>query len=167
EIFLDITCMLKRKPKADAIRILECCGFNPIIGLKVLEQRSLITIISSKYGQWIDEEIKDILANDMGSEATRCLRLDMWRGNSIILMNGLRKMKKLRYLEVDFAIYDNWESDLKLNSQYFTNSLEYLKCSDYPFLYLPKTFQANNLVGLEMQRSRMVQLWEEGEKKVE
>ncbi|GKE28719.1 disease resistance TIR-NBS-LRR class family protein, partial [Tanacetum coccineum] len=33
--------------------------------------------------------------------------------------------------------------------------------------YLPKTFQANNLVGLEMEYSRrMVQLWEEEEKKV-
>nr|GEZ57729.1 hypothetical protein [Tanacetum cinerariifolium] len=175
EIFLDIACILKGKHKADVIRILECCGFHARIGLKVLEQRSLITIREfdqtlgmhdhiEELGKnivrrlhpdepyqhshlWIDDEIEDILANDMGTEATRCLKLDMSRGNSRIVMKVLGKMKKLR--------------------QYFPNSLKYLKCWHYPFLYLPKTFQANNLVGLEMERSRrMVQLWEEGEKKV-
>nr|GEY66156.1 Toll/interleukin-1 receptor (TIR) domain-containing protein [Tanacetum cinerariifolium] len=51
--------------------------------------------------EWIDEEIEDILANDLGTEATRHLRLK--RGNSTIVMNGLRKMKKLKYLEVYFT----------------------------------------------------------------
>nr|GFA62615.1 Toll/interleukin-1 receptor (TIR) domain-containing protein [Tanacetum cinerariifolium] len=44
EIFLDIVCMLKGKRKIDAIRILESCGFHARNGLKVLEQKSLITI---------------------------------------------------------------------------------------------------------------------------
>ncbi|GKB85358.1 hypothetical protein Tco_0957630 [Tanacetum coccineum] len=59
---------------------------------------------------WSDKEIEDILANDMGTEETRCLRLDLSRGNSRILMKGLGIMKKLRYLEVNFAHYDS-ESD--------------------------------------------------------
>lgn len=50
EIFLDIACMLKNKTKAKAITILESCGFHARIGLKVLEQRSLITLISSGLG---------------------------------------------------------------------------------------------------------------------
>ncbi|GJU25610.1 disease resistance TIR-NBS-LRR class family protein [Tanacetum coccineum] len=192
EIFLDIACMLKGQSKKDAIRILESCGFHARIGLKVLEQRSLITIISSKYDQvlgmhdhieemgknivrrshpdepnqhsrlWIYEEIEDILANDMGTEETRCLKLDMSRRNSRIVMKGLGKMKKLRYLEVNYADSD---PEFDHTSQYFTNSLKYLKCTFYPFSYLPRTFQANNLVGLDMSKSRLVQLWEEGEKK--
>nr|GFA52857.1 Toll/interleukin-1 receptor (TIR) domain-containing protein [Tanacetum cinerariifolium] len=127
------------KKKKDAITILESCGFHARIGLKVLEQRSLIT--TSNYHQhlemhdhieemgknivrrehpdepnkhsrlWIKEEIEDILANDMGTEETRCLILGMSKGNSRILMKGLGKMKKLRYLEVYFAIKGNWESD--------------------------------------------------------
>ncbi|GJY57011.1 Toll/interleukin-1 receptor domain-containing protein [Tanacetum coccineum] len=115
EIFLDIACILKGKRKADAIRILECCGFHARIGLKVLEQRSLITIREfdqtlgmhdhiEELGKnivrrshpdepnqhshlWIDDEIEDILANDMGTEATRYLRINKYRGNSRILMN--------------------------------------------------------------------------------
>ncbi|GJT27811.1 disease resistance TIR-NBS-LRR class family protein [Tanacetum coccineum] len=130
EMFLDIACILKGSSKKDAIRILESCGFHAINGLKVLEQRSLITI-SCKYGEL--DEIEYILANDMGTEETRCdvkCRVDI--------------------------------------SQYFSNSLKYLKCTHYPFLYLPKTFQANNLVGLEMKDTErpMVQLWKEGEKTV-
>ncbi|PWA97618.1 disease resistance protein (TIR-NBS-LRR class) [Artemisia annua] len=199
EIFLDIACILIGQTKEDAIRILESCGFYARNGLKVLDQRSLITI--SKGGRlgmhdhieemgknivrhlhpdepdkhsrlWINEEIEDILANDMGTEATRCLKVDMSRGNPRILMKGLGKMKKLRYLEVYFADsdfgYEREFDNTKLDkyTQYFPNSLKYLKCTNYPFLYLPKTFQANNLVELDMYISRMVQLWKKGEKKV-
>nr|GEZ14950.1 Toll/interleukin-1 receptor (TIR) domain-containing protein [Tanacetum cinerariifolium] len=125
--------------KEVAIRILESRGFHARIGLKVLEQRSLITI-SPKYGKygklvlgmhdhleemgknivrhehpdepnkhsrlWIKEEIEDILDNDMGTEATRCLKLRTPSiGNSRIVMKGLGKIKKLQYLEVDLAFY--------------------------------------------------------------
>ncbi|GKB43128.1 disease resistance TIR-NBS-LRR class family protein [Tanacetum coccineum] len=215
EIFLDIACILKGESKNDAIRILESCGFHARNGLKVLEQRSLITISKdevlgmhdhieemgknivrrehpdepNKYSHlWIDEEIEDILVNDMGTQATRCLKLNKSRGNARTVMKGLGKMKKLRYLEVNFAYYDfvsdgecwpkcrkPWLPKIKKKgggeclddtSEYFSNSLKYLKCSDYPFLYLPKTFQANNLVELDMKYSRMVQRWEDGQKKV-
>ncbi|GJY66412.1 hypothetical protein Tco_0468650 [Tanacetum coccineum] len=44
---------------------------------------------------WIKEEIEDILANDMGTKATRCLKLKTSRGNSRIDLKGLGKMKKL------------------------------------------------------------------------
>ncbi|GKA43683.1 disease resistance TIR-NBS-LRR class family protein, partial [Tanacetum coccineum] len=132
EIFLDIACILKGQTKEDAIRILKCCGFHAINGLKVLKQRSLITI-SPKFGGygelfvsmhdhieemgknivrrehpnepnkhsrlWIPEEIEDILANDMGTAATRCLKLTTSKENSPIIMKGFGKMKKLQYLE--------------------------------------------------------------------
>lgn len=85
-------------------------------------------------------------------------------------MKGLGKMKKLRYLQVYFRNQDYYERNagfLDDTSQYFSKSLKYLNCVNYPFLYLPKTFQANNLVELHMWNTRMEQLWEEGEKKVE
>ncbi|PWA81597.1 NB-ARC domains-containing protein [Artemisia annua] len=41
-----------------------------------------------------------------GTEATRCLKLNKSRGNARIVMKGPGKMKKLRYLEVNFASYD-------------------------------------------------------------
>ncbi|KAI3827273.1 hypothetical protein L1987_01345 [Smallanthus sonchifolius] len=44
EIFLDVVCILKGERKDKAIGLLESCGFNAQIGLRVLEQKSLITI---------------------------------------------------------------------------------------------------------------------------
>ncbi|GJZ99136.1 TMV resistance protein N-like protein [Tanacetum coccineum] len=92
KIFLDVACTLKGERKDKAIRALESCGFRAIIGLKVLHQKCLITISDRGYigmhdhieemGRnivrrshedepngcnhlWIDEEIKEILADDM------------------------------------------------------------------------------------------------------
>ncbi|KAM0030902.1 putative P-loop containing nucleoside triphosphate hydrolase, leucine-rich repeat domain superfamily [Helianthus debilis subsp. tardiflorus] len=50
EIFLDIACLLKGETKKKAIRILESCGFHAQIGLRVLEQKSLITISKDNHG---------------------------------------------------------------------------------------------------------------------
>ncbi|PWA95869.1 disease resistance protein (TIR-NBS-LRR class) [Artemisia annua] len=127
QIFLDVACLLKGWPKDDAIRALESCGFHARNGLRVLEQRSLITI--SEDGElgmhdhieemgmnivrrvkpnepkrhsrlWIDEEIEDILANGSGTQATKCITLDAYRLNFEILMSGLANMKELRFLDL-------------------------------------------------------------------
>nr|GEX61665.1 Toll/interleukin-1 receptor (TIR) domain-containing protein [Tanacetum cinerariifolium] len=93
EIFLDIAYILKGWKKEKAIKALESCGFHARNGLRVLEQKSLITISKlgyldmhdhieemgknivrrlhpddpNKYSRlWIDEEIEDILANNLG-----------------------------------------------------------------------------------------------------
>ncbi|KAL4585965.1 hypothetical protein LXL04_010593 [Taraxacum kok-saghyz] len=44
EIFLNVACFMRGMDKMDAIRVLESCGFHAIIGLTILEERSLITI---------------------------------------------------------------------------------------------------------------------------
>ncbi|KAF5808286.1 putative P-loop containing nucleoside triphosphate hydrolase, leucine-rich repeat domain superfamily [Helianthus annuus] len=190
EIFLDVACILKGWDKNKAIRMLESCGFQAITGLRVLGQRSLITF-NYKYGflylsmhnhieemgknivrrlhpdepnkhsrLWIQEEIEDVLASDLGSEATRCISLEV---TPDIVFEGLGNMKKLRCLIVDIS-YDNLDVLVKIDevSQYFPNALRYLKWSRYPHWCLPKTFQANNLVELDMSESRIKQLWSGG-----
>jgi hypothetical protein len=49
DIFLDVACLLKGWDKKDAITALESCGFRARIGLRVLEQKSLITIFEGGY----------------------------------------------------------------------------------------------------------------------
>ncbi|CAI9284468.1 unnamed protein product [Lactuca saligna] len=182
EIFLNVACIMKGWSKPLAIKVLESCGFNARIGLRVLEQKSLITInercgfhvgIRSRVLEpishitinhdkylgvhdhieelgrhiirhshpdkpnkhshlWNDEEIKDILTNDLGTQATRYIKFNMGKISPEIVMKGLRKMEELRFLDVS----------------------------------LPKTFQAFNLVPLEISDSRIIQLWEGGERKV-
>ncbi|KAJ0801889.1 putative TIR domain, P-loop containing nucleoside triphosphate hydrolase [Helianthus annuus] len=220
EIFLDVACILKGREKEEAIRALESCGFHARIGLRVLEQKSLITFRSKylwemdhkfwglydltsiidvpKEGEllsmhdhieemgknivrrfhpnkpyrhsrmWNEEEIEDILVEEKGTEATRCIKVR--KVDPIIVMKGLRKMTELRFLDVicegangyDDLVYKDIDED----SMYLPNGLQYLSWAYYPFRCLPKNFNANNLVGLKMYVSNIYQLWDVGERKV-
>ncbi|PWA21988.1 toll/interleukin-1 receptor (TIR) domain-containing protein [Artemisia annua] len=175
EIFLDIVCMLKGRRKTDAITILESCGFHARNGLKVLEQRSLITISENeglwmhdhieemgknivhrshpdepnKHSHlWIDEEIYDILANDKGTEETGCLRLIMWRGNSRILMKGL-VLKKLKFLSLSNSNLTTF--DFRMTPNLETLSLKY--SPNLEELCMPVTCQ--KLKHLSISRSKL------------
>ncbi|KAL4580111.1 hypothetical protein LXL04_016291 [Taraxacum kok-saghyz] len=184
------------------LEALESCGFHARYGLRVLEQRSLITISQGeslgmhdhiqemgrnivhrlhphkphKHSRlWIEHKIEDILANNLGTNATRCLQFHQLNFNPEIFMKGLRKMKELRYLHVTLgqgyissSKTDSlcWNSEPKRVSSYFPNSLRYLHCYNYSFRSLPKTFEANNLVTLIMIHSDSAQLWKGNKRKV-
>ncbi|KAJ0751800.1 putative TIR domain, P-loop containing nucleoside triphosphate hydrolase [Helianthus annuus] len=189
KIFLDVACILKGEMKDEAIRVLECCDFHAKRGLRVLEQKSLITISNDgrlglhdrieemgknivlrlsprdpkRYERlWIKEEIEDILKNDQGSEAIRCIKLEDTDLSSTIIMKGLRKMNGLRYLYVNTPV-----GKVEVNEvwQYLPDTLRSLHWPGYPLGCLPNTFQANKLVDLAMVQSNICQLWEEGQTK--
>ncbi|KAI3496937.1 hypothetical protein L1887_39315 [Cichorium endivia] len=217
EIFLDVATMLKGFTKDATIEALESRGFHAIIGLRILQQKALITLYddhgaefvgmhdhleemgrnivrlshSNKHSRlWDSKETKDILAGNLGTEATKCIKFFIERLDLKVFLNGLRHMKELSYLHVALKQQNatrtmdshpvnnifiptsqtlrfmccNW----KLNEigPYFPESLRYLIWYGYPFRYLPKTFQANNLVGLKIIYNNLVQLWEGGSRKV-
>ncbi|XP_035833233.1 disease resistance protein RPV1-like [Helianthus annuus] len=190
EIFLDVVCILKGEKKDHSIRILESCGFNAHIGLRVLEQKSLITISDyhglrfhdhieemgwnivrglqplepSKHNRlWIKEEIEDILVNELGTEVTRSIKLKYTSLYPTTIMRGLRKMRELRFLSVHKGDIV-WAVDEV--TQHLRDALQSLYWPQYPFPSLPQTFQANKLVNLEMVGSNIFELWEGGERKV-
>ncbi|KAJ9551873.1 hypothetical protein OSB04_015918 [Centaurea solstitialis] len=200
EIFLDIACMrLYNYSKHVVVITLESCGhFDARCGLDILKEKSLITISNDgekvvmhdqiiemgrniirrphrkephKHSHlWEKREIEHILSNDLGTEATECIRYVALEISSELFMKGLRKMKKLRYLSMHtesrdgYCFSGDWEFDEV--TEYIPNSLQCLIWMYYPFSSLPKTFQANNLVTLSMPESEIVQLWEGGEKKI-
>ncbi|XP_076952397.1 disease resistance protein Roq1-like [Bidens hawaiensis] len=49
ELFLDIACFLRRWEIDRAMRVLEACSFYPVIGVKVLTQKSLIKVSNGKF----------------------------------------------------------------------------------------------------------------------
>lgn len=78
-------------------------------------------------------------------------------------------MEKLKLLIVSVETdYESFYRDVKIDQvrQYFPNALQFLHWNSYPLQLLPKTFQGNNLVGLELWGSKIVQLWEGGKRKV-
>ncbi|KAI3827249.1 hypothetical protein L1987_01321 [Smallanthus sonchifolius] len=194
EIFLHVACILKGAMKEEAIRVLESCGFHAENGLRVLEQKSLTTISNdghlllhdhiAEMGRnivrrlhpdepkkhtrlWVKEEIEDILVNGLGTKATRCIKLLNTHLSPDIVMNGLTKMKKLIFLYVDNGYKtDVYTSPSSYNCANLPNTLRYLYWRSYPLSCLPETFQANDLVSLEMPHSNISQLWEGRERKV-
>lgn len=86
--------------------------------------------------------------------------------NSEIVTKGFGKMKKLRLLYVVSEI-DDEEIKVDQANPNFPNALRFLSWVGYPHWSLPRTFRANNLVALEMPYSRIAQLWDGGERKVE
>nr|XP_043635450.1 disease resistance protein Roq1-like isoform X2 [Erigeron canadensis] len=194
QMFLHVACLLKGQKESEAIIMLESCGFHARIGLKVLEQKSLITIRPCGHNNcekeivihdhieemgvnivrrlhpdepnkhsilWKKNEIEDILVNELGTEAIRCIKLENSRLHAAKILQGLRKMTNLRNLLITSRYTKSVEA-----GGYLPNSLRYLVWSRYGFRYLPKIFQADNLVHLCMRRSYIRQLWEGGEKKV-
>ncbi|KAL4557560.1 hypothetical protein LXL04_035743 [Taraxacum kok-saghyz] len=65
ELFLDIACFFRRVNKNMAMKILKACGFHPVIGVRVLIQKALVTI--SEYGQF---DMHD-LVQEMGHHIVR------------------------------------------------------------------------------------------------
>ncbi|CAI9270683.1 unnamed protein product [Lactuca saligna] len=197
DIFLDVACLLKGWRKDDAIRALECCGYHARIGLRVLEQRSLLTISRNQelgmhdhiqeLGRnivrrlhpaepirhtrlWIRGEIEDLLTDDLVTEATRAITTHTYpllceQGicRCRIFTKGFGNMKKLRFLQVTSSTSDLLEG-IEVG-KHLPNALRFLNWRGYPHSFLPKTFQANNLVALEMPYGRIKRLWEEGERK--
>ncbi|PWA47632.1 disease resistance protein (TIR-NBS-LRR class) [Artemisia annua] len=194
KIFLDVACFLKGWEKDKAIRLLESCGFLAENGLRVLQQRSLITIdedqvlgmhyhieemgkniVRCSYPDepnrhsrlWIQEEIEDILCNNMGTAETRAIIMDSPLNlSSEIVIKGIGTMENLRAVHLVSEISD--DSSVKFNQvpDNLPNALRLLSWVGYPHLSLPKRFQANNLVRLEMPHSKIEQLWDGGDRKV-
>ncbi|KAL4586011.1 hypothetical protein LXL04_010641 [Taraxacum kok-saghyz] len=203
EMFLDIACFLKGFDERSAIIMLDSCGFCATYGLRILQQKSLITFSNTYVGMhehkylgmhdrieelgryivrrshphepnkhsrlWIDEEIEELFSDDAGTESSTCIGL-RWIPKVLdpeIIIKRLGKLNKVRSLmllgNVDYCFPGDWKFDQ--TKQYFPNSLQYLLWLGYPGLSLPQTF-GNNLVGLRLTGSRIVQLWENEERKV-
>ncbi|KAL4580652.1 hypothetical protein LXL04_016852 [Taraxacum kok-saghyz] len=145
---------------------------------------------------WKKEENEDILANDLKSntynfngdclastEETKCVSI-YTSLHPYILIKGLGKMKKLRFLHVGFSSsYDDETLELntcspcftyalgylclpKRSSPCFLDALKYLNFYTYPFRALPNTFKPKNMGSLEMHSSNVEQHWVGGEHKV-
>ncbi|KAI3827248.1 hypothetical protein L1987_01320 [Smallanthus sonchifolius] len=186
----------RSKMKDEAIRILESCGYHAEIGLRVLEQKSLITISNDgrlglhdhieEMGRnivrrlhpdepnrhnrlWIKEEIEYILDNDLVRFKFTCKGTEATR--SIKLLNTHLSadiiMRGLRNMnELRFLYVDTPFGGVDEVDQYLPDTLQSLHWPGYPLECLPQTFQTNELADLAMVQSNIFQLSEGGERKV-
>ncbi|CAH1421467.1 unnamed protein product [Lactuca virosa] len=172
EIFLDVACILKGRTKVVTIKVLESCGFHARNGLRVLEQKSLITISNYNLRVGMHDHIEE-----MGRNIVRRAYPDkpykhsrLWISDEIedILAKDLVRIKFIWYQSNKMYKILQWEAQSAhdYKSPEIPNALRYLDLKHYPFSSLPKTFQADNLIALEMVDCKILQLWEGGERKV-
>ncbi|CAI8600894.1 unnamed protein product [Vicia faba] len=128
QAFLDIACFFIGMDRNDVTQILNGCGFFADIGIKVLIERSLVTVdnrnklqmhdllrdmgrqiiyeespfdLEKRSRLWRPEEVFDILSKYTGTKAVKGLALEFPKTNKVCLdTKAFKKMNKLRLLQL-------------------------------------------------------------------
>ncbi|GKE33607.1 Toll/interleukin-1 receptor domain-containing protein [Tanacetum coccineum] len=178
ELFLDIACFFRGEWKIDAMDIFDACGFHPEIGIKVLIQKSLITIDSDeRFGMHdlIQEMGHYIVRGEHPNNPEKHSRVwkhaevsNMCFGDATVIeaiefgdnihspqfIMFISKMNKLRWLCLIRYNEGNGEAPNCLS-----NELQYIEWSLYPASPFLNSFQATNLVFFKLVVSKQKLLW--------
>ncbi|CAK8535475.1 unnamed protein product [Lathyrus sativus] len=180
QIFLDIACFFIGMDRNDVIQILNSCGYFADIGIKVLVERSLVTVDSrnklrmhdllrdmgrqiiyeespfdpeNRSRLWRREEVFDMLSKQKGTEAVKGLTLEFPDKNTVCLnTKAFKQMSKLRLLQL---------AGIQLNGDFKNPSgdLKWLYWHGFPSTYTPAGFQQGSLVVMVLKHSNLKQIW--------
>ncbi|KAM5552055.1 hypothetical protein ABKV19_026758 [Rosa sericea] len=179
EIFLHIACFYKGKDKDRVTQILDYCKLNPVIGLSVLTDRCLITISNNELSMhdllqemgweivseqsptepgkrsrlWSHEDINTVLKRNKGTDSIQGMVMELtelqvahWKPEAF---SNLSQLILLHIRNVD----------LPEGLTCLSNSLRLLEWTGYPLRSLPKNFEADELIELNLCHSNIKQLW--------
>ncbi|KAD6454668.1 hypothetical protein E3N88_09374 [Mikania micrantha] len=121
---------------------------------KIVEDISL-KLHSNHFG--IDENLVGMQTR--GTDATRSIKLQNTNLSPYTIMNGVRMMKEIRLIHIDDKFVD------KSNAR-SPDALRYIYWRKYQLCCLPITFQATNLVKLQMAGGNINDIWEGNIRKV-
>ncbi|CAI9270609.1 unnamed protein product [Lactuca saligna] len=169
-IFLDIACFYKDQYEEYVTRVLDSFGFDPVIGISVLIEKSLITVSNKRL------HMHDLI-QEMGWQIVYESFPDsrVWKPEHIRKI--VKEKKKLKAIEammmvdnachVDAYVFESMQNlrlldiDGKFTStqpRFLPDELQWLCWTKYPFWTLPLTDMCK-LVGLEIAGGGMKQLW--------
>ncbi|XP_022633246.1 TMV resistance protein N-like isoform X2 [Vigna radiata var. radiata] len=179
-IFLDIACFFIGKDRNDVIHILNGCGLFAENGIRVLVERSLVTvddknqlgmhdllrdmgreIIRSKSPMeleersrlWFHEDVLDVLSKETGTKFIEGLTLKLPRTNTKSLCTkAFMNMKKLRLLQLSCV-------ELVGDFEYLSKDLRWLCWHGFPFAFIPTSFYQGSLVSIELENSKITMVW--------
>ncbi|KAM5551659.1 hypothetical protein ABKV19_026486 [Rosa sericea] len=179
EIFLHIACFYKGKDKDRVTQILDYCQLDPVIGLDVLADRSLITISNDELWMhdllqelgweivrehspkepgkrsrlWSHEDINNVLKKNKGTDSIQGMVMELtklqvahWKPEAF---SNLSQLGLLHIRNVE----------LPKGLTCLSNSLRLLEWTGYPLRSLPKNFEADELIELNLCHSNIKQLW--------
>ncbi|XP_019151936.1 PREDICTED: TMV resistance protein N-like [Ipomoea nil] len=178
-VFLDIACFFNGKKRTSITRILNSFNFYSDIGIKVLREKSLITISEGRvlmhqliqemgwsivrqeasddpkrYSRlWLPQDISQLLIGSEGTENIQGIAFNLKVATDVkVSSEAFTHMAKLRLLK-----FHNANASHAPN--FLPGELRWLDWHGYPSKTLPATFQGQKLVCLKMQYSRVIQLW--------
>ncbi|KAM5563079.1 hypothetical protein ABKV19_017993 [Rosa sericea] len=180
KIFLDIACFFNGQDKDRVTKALTSCDFSAIIGIKVLIERSLLTLSDGRLwihdllremgheivrlespnepGRcsrlWLLEDVKHVLTKDTGTEAIEGIFVDSTEfGVDVdVTPKSFLMMNKLRYLKIK-------NGNLPKGLDYLPNSLRILDWTRYPLKSLPSHFNPQKLLELSLSHSCIKHFW--------
>ncbi|KAL4331124.1 hypothetical protein S83_044819 [Arachis hypogaea] len=193
DMFLDIACFYREGHDVNTVKqAFDSCGFNAATGIRVLNDRGLISMLRGELmihdliremGQeivhqqcanepgkrsrlWKHEDIYHVIRENKGTDAIRCVFLDMCKIKEVQLHpETFKMMHNLRLLQ----FYKSSSTQaLKVRLPAFLHSLPdslWILCwNGFPQRSLPQHFCPKNLVTLDMCDSQLEQLWEKDQK---
>ncbi|XP_022734183.1 TMV resistance protein N-like [Durio zibethinus] len=187
-IFLDIACFFIGQDKEYVMKILDGCGFFPVIGVSVLLERSLITIdhqgghtlikmhgllrdmgreivreespnhIGKRSRLWFHEDVVSVLKTHKGTESVEGLSLDASACREDVIVSSTEALAKMINLRL-----------LKINSipftsgsyEKFSKELRWLCWHKCPLKVLPPNLDLDNMAVLDMRFSNVRKVWKE------
>ncbi|KAL2658720.1 hypothetical protein AAZV13_03G042500 [Glycine max] len=183
-IFLDIACFFIGMDRNDVIHILNGCGLCAENGIRVLVERSLVTvdyknklgmhdllrdmgreIIRSETPMELEERSRlcfhedalDVLSKETGTKAIEGLALKLPRNNTKCLSTkAFKEMKKLRLLQLAGV-------QLVGDFKYLSKDLRWLCWHGFPLACIPTNLYQGSLVSIELQNSNVNLLWKEAQ----
>ncbi|KAL1195580.1 Disease resistance protein RML1A [Cardamine amara subsp. amara] len=187
-LFLHIACFFNNDNVDHVSSLLADSGLDVRNGLKTLADKSLMQTNGSttmhyllqQLGRQIVfeqsgepgkrqflvevEDIRDVLANETGTGSVIGISLDTSKiGNDDTFSVGKRAFEEMRNLQF-LKIYRDWfggRDTLQIpEDMEYLPRLRLLSWDSYPRKSLPPRFQADRLVELDMQSSKLEKLWE-------
>ncbi|PRQ55290.1 putative TIR domain, P-loop containing nucleoside triphosphate hydrolase [Rosa chinensis] len=179
EIFLHIACFYKGKDKDRVTQILGYCQLNPVIGLSVLADKSLITISNNELSMhdllqemgweivreespeepgkrsrlWFHKEINNMLKKNKGTGSIKGMVMELTK-----LQVAHWKPEAFSNLS-QLSLLHICNVDLPEGLTCLSNSLKLLEWTGYPLRSLPENFEADELIELNLCHSNIEQLW--------
>ncbi|KAF8016455.1 hypothetical protein BT93_H1850 [Corymbia citriodora subsp. variegata] len=176
EIFLDIACFFKGRSIEHTTKVLNSCHFYTTIGVRVLVERSLITIgwrtiemhdLIQLMGMdivkqechddpgrrsrlWLYEDIHDVLSRDMGTNAVKAIVLNLHKTEAIYIgPNAFGNMRRLRLL-IMINVHNSFQGPIYLPNE--LKWFEWLECPPWVLNFSPGP---KKLVGLDLHKSNI------------
>ncbi|KAJ4717275.1 putative Disease resistance protein [Melia azedarach] len=188
KIFLDVACFFKGKDRDYVVKILEACDFNPVIGIRILIDKSLISIENNKLWMhdllqemgrqivmreseklekrsrlWKEEDICHVLSEKTECKAVEAIYMTS-RSKTLEEDKHVPSLAEMKLRAKAFSKMTNLrllyisDTELPEGLEYLPNELRLFQWRGYPLKSLPSNFDMHKIVEFDLSFSCIEQI---------